>query len=173
MNDMNTNDTTPLEIERRFLVRMPDLEALIRNHDATVTSILQTYLKSDTDGEVKRVRQRGRSGDYVFYVTTKRVLSSLVRTEEEAQLSAAEYLELLMTADTTLHQIRKDRYCFDSNDLLFELDVYPFWHDKAILEVELDNETQEISLPAFITVIKEVSDDASYSNHNMAKTIPV
>jgi CYTH domain-containing protein len=122
---------------------------------------------------VKRVRQRGQRGDYRFYVTTKRVISDLVRAEEEAQISSEQYLELLMTADTTLHQIRKDRYCLDYNDLIFELDVYPFWEDKAILEVELNSEFQEISLPDYIIVIKEVTEDSSYSNHSIAKMIPV
>ena len=171
--EVKSSAPVPLEIERKYLVQMPDLEALITLHGAEVTNILQTYLRSDIEGEGTRVRQRGNAGAYVYSVTKKRTLSNLVRTEEEKQISAAAYLELMMTADTALHQIRKDRYCFDYKSICFELDVYPFWTDKAIMEVELDSETQAVDLPDFIAVIKEVTDDPAYRNHSIAKTIPV
>jgi CYTH domain-containing protein len=170
---MENNEPAALEIERKFLIEMPDLEELIGLHKATVTSILQTYLISDNDIEGKRVRQRGRSGDFIFYETKKKSLSNLVRIEEERQVSANEYLELLMSADTTLHQIRKDRYCFNYKDICFELDVYPFWTDKAIMEVELESEMQKVELPDFISIIKEVTEDPTYKNRSMAREIPI
>lgn len=50
-----------------------------------------------------------------------------------------------------------------------ELDIYPFWKDKAILEIELASEDEEISIPNEIKIIKEVTDDENYKNANLAK----
>ena len=56
-------------------------------------------------------------------------------------------------------------------DQLFELDVYTFWDDRATLELELDNENQEIEIPPFIDVIKEITDDERYSNRALSYSV--
>ena len=48
------------------------------------------------------------------------------------------------------------------------IDIYPMWQDKAILEVELSNELTPIDIPPEITVVKEVTNDLSYRNVNLA-----
>lgn len=73
-----------------------------------------------------------------------------------------------MSADTSRRQIRKDRYCLTYENQYFEIDVYPFWTDKAIAEIELSDENAEIRFPDEIRVIKEVTDDA-YKNASLAK----
>ena len=132
--------------------------------------IIQTYLKSDKDEEV-RVRQRGSDGHYIFYQTTKRKISGMKRVEIENRLSESEYLHLLMNADTTRRQIRKDRYCLTYENQYFEIDVYPFWNDKAILEIELSDENAVIRFPEQISIIKEVTDDESYKNASLARSV--
>lgn len=42
-----------------------------------------------------------------------------------------------MDADPTRRPIRKDRYCLTDGNQYFEIDVYPFWTDKAV-DVEVD-----------------------------------
>ena len=74
-----------------------------------------------------------------------------------------------MEADTSMHQIRKTRYCLTYKSQYFEIDVYPFWKDRAIVEIELLSEKEEIQIPKFLKVIKEVTDDESYKNSALAK----
>lgn len=81
------------------------------------------------------------------------------------RLTQHEYLKLLMEADTTCRQIRKSRYCLTWENQYFEIDVYPFWQDKAIVEIELSREDAPITFPKQLKVIK----DASYKNANLAK----
>ena len=79
----------------------------------------------------------------------------------------------MMQADPALQTVRKTRYCLDGPDGKYlELDVYPFWKNQAILEVELVNAKDEIQFPDFITVIREVTDDDSYKNHALAASVP-
>ena len=51
----------------------------------------------------------------------------------------------------------------------FEIDVYPFWKDKAIVEIELRDENVPIVFPDMLKVIREVTDDESYKNASLAK----
>lgn len=157
----------PYEIERKFLIEYPDITALEKRDDCQKIEIIQTYLKS-SKGEEVRVRQRGMDGNYIYFKTIKKKLTNTTRIEIEERLSQAEYLKLLMDADTTKHQIRKTRYCLTYKGQYFEIDIYPFWSNQAIVEIELLNETEEIQIPEFLKVIKEVTDDEAYKNSALA-----
>ena len=53
-----------------------------------------------------------------------------------------------------------------------EIDIYPEWDSTAILEVELRSRDEQISLPDFIKILKEVTGDKRYSNASMSRTFP-
>lgn len=161
----------PVEIERKYLIEMPDMNELKSKFDCTTVDIIQTYLVSDDKNIERRVRQRGVNGSYTFYYTEKQKISGVSRTEREKKISEKEYLTLLMEADTELHQIRKQRTCFVCDGNYFELDTYPFWSDKAILEIELTTEDAKVEIPSEIKVIKEVTEDKNYKNKALAKTL--
>ncbi|MBP3442400.1 MAG: AAA family ATPase [Clostridia bacterium] len=158
----------PYEIERKYLIEYPDINWLESNPTCKRIEIIQTYLNS-SDAEEIRVRQRGADGNYIYFQTVKRKISDLKRVEIEKRLSQAEYLKLMMDADTTRRQIRKTRYCLTYENQYFEIDVYPFWTDKAIAEIELSDENSAVVFPKQIRVIKEVTDDDSYKNAALAK----
>ena len=157
----------PFEIERKFLIEYPDIAWLESIPNCQRVEIIQTYLNSAENEEI-RVRQRGFNGHYIYFQTIKRKVTDLKRIEIEQRLSQGEYLKLLMNADTTKRQIRKDRFCLTFENQYFEIDVYPFWDDKAILEIELSDENAEIVFPEKIKVIKEVTDDESFRNSSLA-----
>lgn len=159
----------PHEIERKFLIEYPNLKKL---NDCIVekVEIIQTYLNS-VNGEEVRIRQRGDSVNFIYTKTIKKKVSDLKRVEIEQRISKDEYLSLLLNANTKLNQIRKTRYCLVYNNQYLELDIYPFSNEKAILEVELNNEKQEVDLPNFIKVIKEVTNDDNYKNVNLARVL--
>lgn len=158
----------PYEIERKYLIAYPDVKWLENHPACRRIEIIQTYLNSAA-GEEVRVRQRGIDGNYIYYQTIKRKVSDMKRVEIERRLSQQEYLKLLMEADTTRRQIRKTRYCLTHENQYFEIDVYPFWTDQAIVEIELSDENASISFPEQIKVIKEVTDDNAYKNASLAR----
>lgn len=157
----------PYEIERKFLIKFPNIKLLEKNPNCRKVEIIQTYLNS-LDGDEIRIRQRGENGHYIYYKTVKKKITNLKRIEIEKRLTKDEYLNLLMDADTTKSQIRKTRYCLTFNNQYFEIDIYPFWNDKAILEIEFYDENTNIIFPEYLKVIKEVTDDESYKNYNLA-----
>ena len=161
-------EPTPYEIERKFLIEYPDIAWLESEPNCQRVEIIQTYLKSDDDSEV-RVRQRGANGHYLYSMTTKKKVNDLKRVEIERRLSKDEYLTCLMDADPLCRPIRKTRYCLTYDSQYFEIDVYPFWKDCAIVEIELREETQEIRFPAELKVLKEVTSDSAYKNAALAR----
>lgn len=92
----------------------------------------------------------------------------LFREENEYEITADEYVRLLEQLDESCTPVEKTRYCFNYSDQLFELDVYPFSHDLAIMELELDFPEQKIYFPECVNVLKDVSDDKRYSNASLA-----
>jgi CYTH domain-containing protein len=162
----------PLEIERKFLIKMPNIVDITKLISCAKIEIIQTYLCSENPDEVRRIRQRGSNGDFVYYYTIKKSITPIKRVEVERKITKEEYLSLLMEAETSLRQIKKTRYCFTWNNIYYELDIYPFWNDKAIIEIELTSEKQIVNMPNFIELIKEVTDDNKYSNYSLAKEIP-
>ncbi len=159
----------PFEIERKFLIEYPDIQKLETQPNCRKVEIIQTYLKAK-DGEELRIRQRGEKGSYVYYRTLKRKVTGIKRIEVEERLTQEEYLHLLMDADPGMHQIRKTRYCLTYENQYFEIDVYPFWTDKAVAEIELRDESAAVSFPKEIRVIREVTDDEKYKNASLART---
>ena len=158
----------PLEIERKFLIEYPDINWLENNPSIEKIEIIQTYLKPEHDEEEVRIRQRGINGNYIYFKTIKKKIDNQKRIEIEKRLSEKEYLTLLMDADTSKHQIRKNRYCLSYDNQYFEIDIYPFWKDKAIMEIEFGKEDTEIRFPEQIKIIKEVTDDENYKNFSLA-----
>ena len=162
----------PTEIERKYLISMPNIKELIKNYAVTKVNIIQTYLNSTSEDVERRIRQRGTVGEYSYYYTEKRGLG-LSRVEVEKKINEKQYLDYMMEADTSLKQIRKERYCFIYKNNYIELDVYPFWKDYAIVEVELSNESDKVELPMELNVIREVTEEKQFKNHSLAKNTDI
>lgn len=161
------DEPMPYEIERRYLIEMPSIQKLEENKACKKVEIIQTYLKSPT-GEEVRLRQRGQGESYIYTKTTKKQIGRGKRFEFEERLDERQYLRLLMDADVTKKQIRKTRYCLVYENQYFEIDIYPFWTDKAILEIELNSIEDKITFPKCLKIIKEVTEDKRYSNASLA-----
>ncbi len=158
------------EIERKFLIEYPKKDVLERCTD--ISSIEQTYLKRTESGRSDRVRKRGSHGDYVYTHTRKTHISDMRRIEDESEISEVEYLEFLKTADPERSVIYKTRCCLEYKEQLFEIDVYPFWSDRAVMEIELEDEGQAVYFPPDIKILREITEDRRYTNSAMAKKIP-
>lgn len=160
----------PREIERKYLIKFPTEQTFKEIGAYSVSDIIQTYLKSDSELE-RRVRQRGSQKDgFSFYYTEKIKVSELERIENETRINQNRYISYLAEADTTLHQISKTRYCFVYNRKYFEMDIYPFSNEYAILEIELSDKNEEIVLPPYIDIVREVTFENSFKNYELAKS---
>ena len=135
--------TEPLEIERKFLIEMPDRTLLDRC--PVRWEMWQTYLLS-RPGVSARVRRRVGETEQFFH-TEKQRLTDRTCVEREREIDAREYEALLAQRDPARVTIHKVRYCLPEGGLVFEIDVYPFWRRLAVMEVELQREDQRFTVP--------------------------
>ena len=156
----------PLEIERKFLIRYPDLSELEKFCTKKI-SITQIYLQSQTNIS-RRIRKMKMIDKATFWFTEKEKISNITRIERERQISEEEYQELLIEALPGVRIIRKTRYYLPSGKYCFEVDIFPEWDDRAFVEVELEAEDSEFIIPDCLEVIKEVTDDGRYTNKMLA-----
>ncbi len=160
-------DLVPYEIERKFLVAYPDVEWLESLDHCSKVNIVQTYLRSDPDLEV-RVRERGNGDDCLYYLTEKRMVENQRRLVTQRRLTYGEYRMLLMQADPARREIRKTRYCLSYAGQYFEIDLFPCWDDQAIVEIELSGEDVPVVFPEELTVLREITGDPKYRNSSIA-----
>ena len=162
---------TPIETERKFLIGYPDISLLENTTNVRIKKIEQTYLLCE-DGKSARVRKICEGDKIKLVKTVKERISILSVYEDEFEIDESRYAEELKKRDPEKNTIIKTRYCIPFDNHVIEIDIFPFWSDRAILEVELGGEDEEFSLPDFVNVIKEVSADPRYKNTKLAKNIP-
>jgi CYTH domain-containing protein/predicted ATPase len=159
----------PARRERKFLVRQsPPPEAM--PVPCEVIDVEQTYLATP-DGSEARVRRRGQHGVYTFTHTSKRPVSAGERIEVERPISAREYEAHLAQADPTRQPVRKTRCVFLYANHYFELDRFLSPHaGLQLLELEVDDLAQSVSLPPFVEVEREVTGEPAFTNHALARS---
>ena len=157
----------PSEIERKFLIAMPNIEELERT--CKRIDIAQTYLCTNGDEE-KRVRKMscGERTKYVF--TKKRRITNETRVEEEKEISQEQYHKLLQKYGDGCVKIEKTRYKLMHKGKCFEIDVYPFWDNVATVEVELNDELESVCFPPQLGFVCEVTNNNEFKNANLAKS---
>ena len=162
----------PLEIERKWLIRMPDL-VLLREKAERVIAMEQVYLKGGAPGVSMRVRKSVEGETVTYHRNEKQRLSDTVRIEREEEVDEQHYKILLGFADPKLRKIEKTRYCVPlEGGLTAEIDVFPFWDDRAFCETELPTEDTPVTLPNWLDVVREVTEDKRYTNLALAREIP-
>ncbi len=160
-----------LETERRFLVEMPNREALLSLPGAESSRIVQTYLASSL-GVTERVRRREWESGVAYTHTAKHRVTAATAYEDERRIDKDEYERLLLRADRALRTIEKERITIPYGPHLLEIDLYPFWQHTALLEVELPCEDAALSLPPYLHILTEITEDGRYRNAAMARELP-
>jgi CYTH domain-containing protein len=160
-----------IEIERKYIIHMPNTEDLSSFRGYTKSNIIQTYLKTD-DGSTLRVRRREYKNGTVFTETRKIRIDSISVQELEREISSEEYENLLSLAREDSKPVCKTRHTFEYMGHTVEIDVYPQWQSFAIMEVELECADESIEFPSLIRIFAEVTGERAYSNAAMAEAFP-
>ncbi len=155
----------PMVDKRKYLIEMPDLETIIRDYHAVPLEMMQTYLVVTKPGVERRVRQQKNGEDYLYFYTEKQTLADGTKLVTEKPISGKNYIRYLMESDNEMHAVRKVKYRFFYHSSRYEVDVYPFSKDKAIL---FQYATGDTDIPPQIHVIREVTDQEAYKNRQLA-----
>lgn len=160
----------PTEIFKKYLIQVNDnLINHLNSIHAIETNITQYYLKSQP-GTERRIRKRERNGNTICYYSEATMLTPSTRIKKDRIISNGQYGDYSLEIDPTLHVIKKKRFSFYYNSLFFKLDIFSFDPTKALLGIQVPDSDEEIELPDFIDIIKDVSDIMNYKNYYLAKS---
>ena len=140
------------------------------------TSIIQTYLLGPSSLVDRRIMQRGsKENGFKYYYIEKVTLNKDLNEQyvTETPIDKQAYRNLMTEADPQIPSSARTRYSFVWNDKYFEIDLYPFDHDYAILELDSDL-NPDGNLPPF-EIINEITNNQDYSSRILAqsKRLPV
>lgn len=153
----------PMEIERKYLVA-PSLDYASIPFPYQVTDIQQAYLPHGY-----RIRRRSEQSVSTYTKTYKTDTDNpAIRFEKEEMISARTYRELMLTRLQDIPILHKTRICFVYKEQYFELDIFRD-KDLIMLEIELTEEQKVVHLPEWLPIIREVTNDRSFRNEEIAK----
>ena len=90
--------------------------------------------------------------------------------EKKHQISAREYVKLVENADKSLRVLKKKRLCFLYNKSNIVIDTYVDVDGKpSILRILQEKGCKEQSLPSFVKIVREITDESDYGNYPLAK----
>ncbi len=165
----------PLEIEYKFLIHYPDVLVLESQPDYRCQEMTQLYLELpvglDENGTRCRIRSATKKGETKYTKTFKTSITDMTRVEIESEISEEEFFSLSKYLRKGYSPIKKVRHSFSLYGFTYEVDIFPFWDDRAYLEIEVDSESTLPPIPDFIEVIKDVTADKRYRNTSLAQNI--
>ena len=150
------------EIERKYLVAGDEWRSVVTKR----TDLRQGYLVTDPERNV-RVRTKGEKAFLTLKGKADGSDGTLLRREFEYQIPLEDAHEIL--GSLCLEPlIEKTRHLVEHGGLTWEIDEFR-GHNAGLLvaEVELESETQEPALPAWVG--REVTDDPRYLNANLVR----
>ena len=159
------------EIERKYLIRYPDIKTLLAQKGVEQWEIVQIYLTVSGPGETRRIRQVVSGGEIKYYKTFKKRLTDLSNEEDEGEIDQLEYIHLCQEQQPGCKPVGKTRYRIPYEGHILEFDIYPFWDDRAILEIELEHENEGAAIPDYVQIIRDVSADPAYKNRSLAENV--
>ena len=156
----------PMVRKRKYLISMPDMENLAERYAAVPIDMVQTYLCMTNPCIERRVRRQKHGGDYMYFYTEKHIRPDGTKWDTEKPITEKDYNRYLLEADPELQSVDKTKYRFVYDSCRFEIDVYPFSADKAVMFRYSEND--EAAIPPEIRVIREVTGDPDYKNKQLA-----
>lgn len=156
----------PMVRKRKYLISMPDMENLAERYAAVPIDMVQTYLCMTNPCIERRVRRQKHGGEYMYFYTEKHIRPDDTKWDTEKPITEKDYNRYLLEADPELQSVDKTKYRFVYDSCRFEIDVYPFSADKAVMFRYSEND--EAAIPPEIRVIREVTGDPDYKNKQLA-----
>lgn len=161
---------TPVEKFNKYLIKV-DVDVLTKiaqEANYSTSHIVQHYLNAE-NGYQRWIRSRTSNEITMYSYSEANYLQNNERIKVDKVLTEKQYKDYLRQVDPHLDGLDKTRYSFICNGLFFKLDVFSFDTSKGILAVDVPADGQEIEIPDYIEVIKNVTDDLSYKNYYLAE----
>ena len=159
----------PMDKKHKYLIAMPDMNQLVVNYGAVPFEMTQDYLVMTNPNIERRLRKQKNGSDYLYFYTEKHRMPDGAMWDTERPISSKEYKKYLLEAEMELQPVHKVKYRFNRGSQRFEIDVYPFSAERAVMFAYAGSDEAEVTPPPEITILKEVTGDPEYKNKTLAK----
>lgn len=157
----------PMAKKRKYLISMPDMKALAERYRTVSIDMVQTYLCMTNPSIERRVRRQRYGSEYLYFYTEKHFRPDSTKWDTERPISEKDYNQYLLEADPELQSVNKTKHRFVYDSRSFEIDIYPFDDENAIMFRY--SEDDEAVIPPEIRIIREVTGDPNYKNKQLAR----
>lgn len=150
-----------IEIERRFLITDIDFSRL---PDARNTRIEQIFLLSRDPNMDRSIRKEESNGRTRYFLVEKYITSRpVIRFNRKEEITAGRFQTLKRRIDANRGPAKKNRFSFYWKGQSFRIDKYDGpMAGLLMLEAVLSDENEEVQIPDFCTVLKEVTGEKEY-----------
>ena len=119
-------------------------------------------------GQANILRKVGKNGAFTYSHEMRYEIKG-EKIQKKRQITAREYIEMIVSPDLTKQKMMKTRQCFIYERQYFIVETFlNIEHFPSILRVEMTNETKKLKLPPFLKVLREVTNDNAYETWSMA-----
>jgi thymidylate kinase/CYTH domain-containing protein len=158
---------TRIRNQKKYLVGNINVGAIASI--AVKTQIKQDYIISDDllEHRLRKVTQNNATSYH--YSIIKKCNEGKREILKDEVISESNYNNILSIQSGNLVSINKTRYSFVYQDQYFKLDI--FENGLSLLEVNLTKENPIVTIPEFISVIDDVTNNDEYKNINIARKL--
>ena len=162
---------TPVEKFNKYLinVNVNVINKFAQEDNYSTSFIVQHYLVPE-NGYQRWIRKRTSNDVTMYSYSEANYLQTNERIKVDRVLTEKQYKDYMREIDTEMNPLEKTRYAFIHNGLFFKLDVFSFDTSKGILSVDVPADGREITIPDYIKVLKDVTDDLDYKSYYLAKS---
>lgn len=160
-------EPAPMASKRKYLIEMPDMDAITAARSGVTLDMMQTYLLPTRPNVERRIRQQKSGGEYLYFYTEKHAMPDGSKWVTERAIPQKQYVNYLMESDSAMHSVRKTKYRFVYDGHRMEIDIYPFSQTRAVLFAYVNDDSAP--LPPELTIIREVTGDPAYKNRQLAQ----
>ena len=161
-------EAEPMVKKRKYLIAMPDIGLLRSRYRAAGIEMVQTYLAMTNPTIERRIRRQKNGEEELYFYTEKHLRPDGTKWDTERPITEKEYGRYMLEADPALRSVSKTKYRFVYDSCRFEIDVYPFSSERAVMFCY--SESPERSAPPEIEIISDVTGKREYKNKQLAKT---
>lgn len=158
----------PMDKKHKYLIERPNMDELIVRYNAVPFEMVQNYLVETNPRIERRIRKQKNGSDHLYFYTEKHTMADNTKWDTERPISQKEYNQYMLEVDPQLQPVHKIKYRFSYLNERFEIDIYRFSADKAMMFCYAED-GEQIQLPPEIRVLQDVTGNLEYKNKTLAR----
>ena len=164
---------TPETYHKKFLLAMPPGQFDLHTPSKVkkeVFHVIDTFLIQTSSNTEAFLRKYGKNDSFIYNHEVK-IYKNKERIQTKRQITAREYIEICEQQKAPgFKELQKFRQCFIYEQDYFMVETFLNCDGQpSLLRIETNQKEDELKLPKFCKVVREVTEDNLYAASNLAR----